>query len=65
MSPEQLNNRAGRERGYTGTAVDVWAAGVWLTVMLVRMLHSLRIQITYARRRGAVIAPGREMCVTA
>lgn len=36
MSPEQLNNRAGRERGYTGTAVDVWAAGVWLTVMLVR-----------------------------
>ena len=35
MSPEQLNNRAGPTAGYSGTAVDVWAAGVWLTVMLV------------------------------
>ena len=36
MSPEQLNSRSGREKGYLGTAVDVWASGVWLTVMLVR-----------------------------
>ena len=36
MSPEQLNSRSGPEKGYLGTAVDVWASGVWLTVMLVR-----------------------------
>ena len=40
MSPEQLNSRSGPEKGYLGTAVDVWASGVWLTVMLVRHLFA-------------------------
>ena len=42
MSPEQLNSRSGRDKGYLGTAVDVWASGVWLTVMLVRCLTPAR-----------------------
>ncbi len=33
MSPAQLHRRPNKE-GYSGTAVDVWAAGVLLTVML-------------------------------
>ena len=32
MSPEQLDGQAGQ--GYLGTAVDVWAGGVLLIVML-------------------------------
>ncbi len=43
MSPEQLNSRSGPEKGYLGTAVDVWASGVWLTVMLVRRLVLLTL----------------------
>lgn len=33
MSPAQLHRRT-ESRGYSGTAVDVWAAGVLLVVML-------------------------------
>ena len=36
MSPEQLN-QSGGDQGYSGTAVDVWASGVLLIVMLVRL----------------------------
>ena len=33
MSPAQLHRRSDKD-GYSGMAVDVWAAGVLLTVML-------------------------------
>lgn len=33
MSPAQLHRRSDKD-GYCGTAVDVWAAGVLLVVML-------------------------------
>ena len=33
MSPAQLHRHPAKE-GYVGTAVDVWAAGVLLSVML-------------------------------
>ncbi len=35
MSPEQLSQDNGNH-GYLGSAVDVWASGVLLIVMLVR-----------------------------
>ena len=35
MSPEQLSQDNGNQ-GYLGSAVDVWASGVLLIVMLVR-----------------------------
>ena len=34
MSPEQLQDGDTNGQGYLGTAVDVWAAGVLLIVML-------------------------------
>ena len=34
MAPEQLHANGGS--GYLGTAVDVWASGIMLLVMLVR-----------------------------
>ena len=34
MSPEQLQDGDANGQGYLGTAVDVWAAGVLLIVML-------------------------------
>lgn len=41
MSPEQLN-QSGGDQGYSGTAVDVWASGVLLIVMLVRRPRTFR-----------------------
>lgn len=40
MSPAQLHRHPAKE-GYLGTAVDVWAAGVLLSVMLLGGLQSL------------------------
>lgn len=39
MSPEQLQDGDANGQGYLGTAVDVWAAGVLLIVMLLGGLH--------------------------
>jgi serine/threonine protein kinase len=40
MSPAQLHRHPAKE-GYVGTAVDVWAAGVLLSVMLLGKPHSI------------------------
>jgi serine/threonine protein kinase len=41
MSPAQLHRHPAKE-GYVGTAVDVWAAGVLLSVMLLGALYPVR-----------------------
>ena len=51
MSPEQLSQDNGNH-GYLGSAVDVWASGVLLIVMLVRrtLLSTHFGRISSARR---------------
>ena len=45
MAPEQLHNAP----AYQGTAVDVWASGVMLLVMLVRAPTAMRVFRPYQR----------------
>ena len=44
MSPAQLHRHPAKE-GYVGTAVDVWAAGVLLSVMLLGALYPVRCDV--------------------
>lgn len=60
MSPEQLQDGDANGQGYLGTAVDVWAAGVLLIVMLLGALPAAGAAcraLAYRRRIVCVSQP--------
>jgi serine/threonine protein kinase len=56
MAPEQLR-ASGGGLGYLGTAVDVWASGIMLLVMLVRGRDRSRLNVGEVHVQEAEVAP--------